>query len=165
MAAHEALGMSNEWYTPKWVFDALGCEFDTDVAAPEDRRFVCVPARTFITKDSLETDWRGFVWMNPPFGGRGEIAPWLNKFLWHGNGIALTPDRTSAPWFREAWPVADVVLFTKKIRFIRPDGTEGKAPSCGTALWGAGTKARIILESAMGRGLGILAYTPMGRVA
>jgi hypothetical protein len=39
--------------------------------------------------------------MNPPFGGRNGLAPWLDKFFANGNGIALTPDRTSAPWWQD----------------------------------------------------------------
>ncbi len=34
MSHWEASGESNEWYTPKYIFDALGTRFDLDVAAP-----------------------------------------------------------------------------------------------------------------------------------
>lgn len=53
----------------------LGCTFDLDVASPAARR-TFVPASRFITERGLETEWHGFVWMNPPFGGRNAIAPW-----------------------------------------------------------------------------------------
>ena len=151
-------GRSSEWYTPPHVFAALGVRFDLDVAAPAvGALFTHVPADEFITSNSLDLPWTGFVWMNPPFGGRGEIAPWLNKFFEHGNGIALTPDRTSAPWFRDAWARADAILFTPKLRFLRPDGTEGKSPSNGTALWACGDKGRSGLRRAASVGLGVLA--------
>lgn len=152
MSHWETPGASDEWYTPRYVFDALGCRFDLDVAHPGDA--TChVPARTWITSRSLDHDWWGFVWMNPPFGGRNAIAPWLDKFFAHGDGIALTPDRTSAPWFQDAWRKADAVLFTRKIRFLRPDGTEGVSPSNGTALFAIGDRgvlpfvARLTLAS------------------
>jgi hypothetical protein len=96
--------------------------------------------------------------MNPPFGGRNGLEPWLGKFFVHGNGIALVPDRTSAPWFQHAWRKANAVLFTRKIRFLRPDGTEGKSPSCGTALFAAGDLAVTALMTAESNGLGILAH-------
>lgn len=67
------------------------------------------------------------------------------------------PDRTSAPWFREAWSVADLVLFTPKLRFHRPDGSVEKCPSNGTALIGVGEHARGALVRASAAGLGILA--------
>ena len=87
MSAWEAPGATDEWYTPPAVFEALGCHFDTDVAHPGDG--LChVPAQRWIMTESLQRDWRpyGFVWMNPPFGGRNAIAPWLTKFFDHGNG-------------------------------------------------------------------------------
>jgi hypothetical protein len=156
MAYWDTLGKSDEWYTPKHVFDALECEFDLDVAAPRDAK-TFVPAKHYITESSLEATWAGFIWMNPPFGGRNGLEPWLEKFFNHGNGIALTPDRTSAPWFRRAWARADAVVFTPKLRFVRPDGTEGKSPSNGTALFASGTKGIDALRRAAEAELGILA--------
>lgn len=149
-------GKSDAWYTPPHVFDALGCVFDMDVAAPANV-VPHVPANAFVTEDSLKSVWSGFIWMNPPFGGRNGLGPWLAKFFNHANGIALTPDRTSAPWFREAWSRADLVLFTPKLRFLRPDGSEGGSPSNGTALWAKGALAIDVLTTASHRGLGILA--------
>ncbi|MBW9051006.1 phage N-6-adenine-methyltransferase [Rhizobium mesosinicum] len=156
MGYWDTAGKSDEWYTPKHVFEALGCRFDLDVAAPRDAT-THVPASNFIAEGGLERAWSGFVWMNPPFGGRNGLKPWLDKFFQHGNGIALTPDRTSAPWFHEAWTKADQVLFTPKLRFIRPDGTEGKSPSNGTALWATGEQASVALLNAAAKRLGILA--------
>jgi hypothetical protein len=96
--------------------------------------------------------------MNPPFGGRNGVVPWLAKFIDHGNGIALTPDRTSAPWFQEAAKQMDAILFVApKIRFERADGTTGDWPSTGTALMAIGDagKAALIRAQALGR-LGLL---------
>ena len=148
-------GGSDDWFTPAYVFDALGTRFDLDVAHPPQKTFV--PCNAMITAGALEKPWQGFIWMNPPFGARNAIEPWLDRFFKHGNGIALTPDRTSAPWFRLAWRRAEIVLFTPKIRFIRPDGSEGGSPSNGTALFGVGEKARTALMRAARKNLGILA--------
>ncbi len=155
MSHWETLGASDEWYTPPHVFAALGEHFDLDVAAPSQRTHV--PCDGALCRDSLTTDWFGFIWMNPPFGGRNALEPWLTKFFAHGDGIALTPDRTSAPWFWNAWQRADRVLFTRKIRFLRPDGSEGVSPSNGTALFAAGERAALALDRAGSRGLGIVA--------
>lgn len=156
MSHWETPGASDEWYTPAFVFEALGERFDLDVAHPEKPTHV--PTRNWFTEmdDGLRCNWRGFVWMNPPFGGRNALEPWLTKFFAHGNGIALTPDRTSAPWFQDAWSRADRVLFTRKIRFLRPDGTAGASPSNGTCLFASGERAATALERASQRGLGIL---------
>jgi hypothetical protein len=151
-------GASDEWYTPKYIFDALGCGFDLDVAAPRNGP-PFVPTSRWFSSHALEREWFGFIWMNAPFEGRNALAAWLDKFFAHGNGIALTPDRTSAPWFQDAWPKADLVLFMPKVRLIRPDGSLGKSPSNGTALWAAGDKAERALIRAASAGLGILADT------
>lgn len=154
MGYWEAGGKSDEWFTPPYIFDALGCVFDMDVAAPADGGDH-VPATERLTGGALGLPWNGFIWMNPPFGGRNGIAPWLGRFIEHGNGIALTPDRTSAPWFQDYAPRMDVIVFTKKIRFLRPDGSEGKSPSNGTALMGKGPIATKVLMEAGRRGLGV----------
>ncbi|GEM70916.1 N-6-adenine-methyltransferase [Sphingomonas aquatilis NBRC 16722] len=157
MSAWEAAGVTDEWYTPPAVFEALGERFDMDVAAPFDVTAIHVPAKSFICANSLSGPWDGFVWMNPPFGGRNAVVPWLDRFFAHGDGIALVPDRTSAPWFWDAFRKCDAVLFTRKIRFLRPDGSEGKSPSCGTALMAAGERGVAALERAAVQGFGILA--------
>jgi hypothetical protein len=85
VSSWETPGASDEWFTPAYVFDALGVRFDLDVASP-DGLTTHVPADESITADSLAVDWAGFVWMNPPFGGRNGIAPWLDKFFAHDGG-------------------------------------------------------------------------------
>ncbi len=157
MSAWEDTGKSDEWYTPKYIFDSLGCVFSADVAAPVNRIYCHVPAKEFITEASLNCQWGGFVWCNPPFGGRNGIVPWLDKMYEHGNGIALTPDRTSAPWWQKAARECDCVLFVAgKIKFIKPDGTTGNQPGTGTTLLGYGANAIHALMRAEDKGLGLL---------
>ena len=144
MSAWEpTIGGSDEWFTPPHIIEALGEQFDLDVAAPIDGpRHVPATAWHHVEHCGLASSWQGFVWMNPPFGGRNGLQPWLDKFFGHGNGIALTPDRTSAPWWQEAAGRADAILFTRgKPRFERPDGTVGKQPGNGVTLWAAGPRA------------------------
>ena len=132
------IGASDEWYTPAYIFEALGVTFDLDVAAPPSGG-PHVPAANWICEHSLTVPWRGFVWMNPPFGGRNGLVPWLDRFFVHGNGIALTPDRTSAPWWLSAARRADALLMIDgKVKFIRPDGSVGKSPGTGTTLFAKG---------------------------
>lgn len=52
MSAWENAGESDEWYTPRYVFDALGVTFDLDVAAPRlgPRH---VPAHLWFYSDAL----------------------------------------------------------------------------------------------------------------
>lgn len=155
MSAHEAAGKSDEWYTPKYVFDALGVVFDLDVASPiGGPRYV--PCNQYLTveNDGLRSPWGGFVWMNPPYGHQRGKRSWLGRFFEHGNGIALVPDRTSAPWFQEYAPLSDLICFVSpKIKFEKPDGSLGESPGNGTALLGVGIRAILALK---GCGLGMV---------
>jgi len=148
MAAFESAGETDEWYTPKFIFDGLGVRFDMDVACPPGGPRH-TPTDRWYSFGSLEYPWRGFVWMNPPFGHQSTKRAWLSKFLAHGDGIALLPDRTSAPWWQEFAARADVVLFTDgKIKFERPDGSLGGSPGTGTTLFAAGARAAEVLRAA-----------------
>jgi hypothetical protein len=153
MAKHERPAKSDEWYTPPHVFRALGAQFDLDVAHPPGPSLT--PALRYLSQGSLEAEWRGFVWCNPPFGGRNGIAPWLEKFMSHGNGVALTPDRTSCPWWQTYAPQADLVLFAApKIHFIPGPGARSSSPAQGTTLFARGDRGVAALERAHARGLG-----------
>lgn len=156
MALHEQPGKSDEWYTPPRVFDALGIGFDLDVAHPPGP-YCWSPSADVLTEHGLELPWHGFVWMNPPFGGRNGIVPWLDKFMRHGNGIALTPDRTSAPWWSKYAAMADAILFVRsKIRFIPGPGAKESSPAQGTTLMGCGPTAVAALMNAERNGLGLV---------
>ncbi len=161
MGTHEqCVGATDEWYTPPYIFSAMGWPgFDMDVAHPGGIYATWIPAHKFIIEGSLDLDWRGFIWMNPPFGGRNGLIPWLDKFMTHGNGIALTPDRTSAPWWKKYASRADAILFiSPKVKFIGRDGLPGKSPAQGTSLLASGVRAVETLQIARNNGLGTLVY-------
>jgi len=139
MARHETPARTDEWYTPQYIFDALAVEFDFDPCPP-------------FGFGGLDVEWCGFVWMNPPFGGRNGIVPWLRKFMQHGNGVALVPDRTSAPWWQEFVPRADLVLFVSpKIKFIPGPGVIASSPAQGTCLLAVGERGQQALQNAKDR--------------
>jgi hypothetical protein len=151
---HETLGKSDEWYTPRYLFDAMGVKFDLDVT-PARLGQSFVPAHKFLKGDGLIEEWEGFVWMNPPFGARNGLEPWLNRFLQHGNGVALTPDRTSSPWWQAAAKKSDAIIFmAPKVKFHMPSGEVGASPANGTTLFAKGWQGIEALKSA--KHLGIL---------
>lgn len=58
--------------------------------------------------DALAQDWRqlddsqGYLWMNPPFGKKGMITPWVEKAFKSRKKIAaLVPGNTDASWFHD----------------------------------------------------------------
>lgn len=146
----------SEYYTPKWVFDALNVNFDTDVASPKDKTFLHVPAANFIHENSLVKKWEGFVWMNPPYENQENKINWINKFIEHGDGIALMPDRTSTEWWHILAKKCDsTFIINRKISFIRSNGTIAGQPTNGTTLFGIGLQAHNALLNAENAGIGI----------
>ena len=142
MAEHEnSIGESDDWYTPPAIFDALGIEFDLDPCSPGLGHWV--PARRIYTKedDGLSREWVGSVFMNPPFGGRNGHVPWLVKFLDHGDGIAVVRSYTSSGWWHDHLHRAHGLLWPRgKTKFIRPDGSIGRAPGHGIVLIAMGDR-------------------------
>lgn len=158
MTSYKNNNSSDEWYTPKYIFDALECKFNLDAAAPLDRKYCHVPADKFLISGSLVLDWSGFVWLNPPFSGYGNKMKWLDKMIDHGNGILLTPDRTQTDWYQKAVKKSDCfLLLSKKVKFIKSDGSIGKQPGNGTTLFAFGQNGISALIKAEKNGLGILA--------
>ena len=110
----------DEHFTPKWLFDALGLEFDLDVSSPIDIK-THVPAknRYTIIDNGLEQPWFGNVWCNPPYS---KPTPWVDKFIEHGCGLALLPMTRGKWWFR-LWNQVDAIMpVAYDLKFELPDG-------------------------------------------
>ncbi len=96
---------SPEWYTPRHVLgkvvEALGA-IDLDPCADPEHH---VPSLDHFTKedDGLSREWRGRVYMNPPYGS--EIGAWVRKLLAEYRkghvtaAVAFVPARTDTTWF------------------------------------------------------------------
>ena len=80
-------GTSDDYYTPPFIFEGIGLEYDMDVCSPPNGS-PWIPAKRFLSviEDGLATDWIGRVWMNPPYS---KPTPWIDKWLNHGNGMGL----------------------------------------------------------------------------
>lgn len=111
---------SDDYYTPKWVFDALGLSFDLDVCAPFDGPPNVPTQRWFsMDDDGLAQDWHGRVWMNPPFS---KTEPWADKFIAHRHGIALVPT-SNGRWYTRLWAAADAfTIGPEQFEFINGSG-------------------------------------------
>lgn len=148
----DGVGKSDEWYTPRYIIDALGLKYDLDPCSPGEGHWI--PAKRIFTKryDGLSQKWVGMVFMNPPFGARNAHVPWLEKFIAHGNGIAIVRSYTSAKWFQGLVPKTDYLLFPNgKTKFIRADGTIGKSPSQGVVILSMGEVAnKALINSNLG---------------
>lgn len=128
---------TDERFTPRWVFDALGESFDTDPASPVGLE-TFVPASTRYTRedDGLAQAWSGFVWCNPPFSN---ATPWAERFIDHGHGLWLGPVANSA-WFSRMLRTADLVWMMRDFAFVHPTHA-GKRSSMPLAMFAYGDRA------------------------
>lgn len=134
MSGHQSHNMiTDTWLTPPHIIESLG-SFDLDPCTPIEMPWETARKRYTEIEDGLSQDWKGRVWLNPPYGSKA--TSWLNKLATHGNGIALIFARTETEmFFNEVWKKADGVLFIKgRLYFHKPDGKRAAAnagaPSC-----------------------------------
>jgi len=114
-ATPQEITTSDDYYTPKWIFDALGLHFDLDVASPPHP--TNVPCDRYYTQEDngLASPWFGRVWCNPPFS---KPTPWVDRWLEHGNGLLLCP-MSKSRWFDRLWsdPNVGAVSLPPSIKF------------------------------------------------
>ncbi len=134
----------DEFYTPKFIFDALGIEFDLDVSAPLDAHTNVPSKKQYTVKDDgLVQSWYGNVWMNPPYS---KPAPWVDKFLEHKHGIALLPF-TRGKWWFKLWNHSDAILpVAHDLKFDKSDGTK-KPITFNVALYALGEDNAKVLQN------------------
>ena len=117
-------GTSDDYYTPAFIFEGLGIEFDMDVCAPAGG-MPWIPAKQSLSiiEDGLTTPWNGRIWCNPPYSSPGK---WMDKFVNHGNGVALV-QISKAMWFYNLWNAADAVLLPAiHLKFVTGSGGDSK---------------------------------------
>ena len=137
-----------EWLTPPYIIKALGT-FDLDPCAPikSIRPWNTANKHYSVLADGLSKEWKGRVWLNPPYGTKTFL--WISKLAEHGNGIALIFARTETKGFHEhIWNKADAIFFFEgRLKFYHVTGKEGKscanAPSCLVAYGSNNTEALI----------------------
>lgn len=136
-----------EWYTPPYIIEVLGNDFDLDPAAPKREWYT---ARKCFTKedDGLAQDWKGFVFLNPPYSNPA-MKLFIKKLSEHGNGIALIYKKVGNIMFHDyVFDKATSIYFLRKrIKFIDIDGKEGKAPNANNCLIAYGEKGDEILKN------------------
>ncbi len=96
----------DEWYTPNCIINRVTGVLGSIQLDPCSNPGKTIPADRYYTKedDGLVQEWRGRVYMNPPYGN--EIPKWIKKLISEykcGNvpeAVALVPSRTDTAWFR-----------------------------------------------------------------
>lgn len=104
---------TGEWETPQSLYNTLNQEFGFTLdacASAQNAKTGC-----YYAEASLEQQWRGIVWCNPPYGRR--IAAWVKKgrkaAMEGATVVMLLPSRTDTQWWH------DDVMKATEIRFIR----------------------------------------------
>lgn len=112
---------SDDCYTPRWVFDAMGLRFDLDVAAPPGGPWH-VPCDRYFTAedDGLAQPWDGLVWCNPPYS---DFWTWAEAWMAHPTGVLLGYQLPQVRWTRPVFDAADCVAFSG-MEFVKPDNTK-----------------------------------------
>lgn len=139
------LGLTtDDYYTPKWIFDAIGLEFDIDVACPPGGP-PHTPCKHYYTQadNGLTSPWFGTIWMNPPYS---KPAPWVQRFIEHADGIALLP-YSKSKWLQTLWDHDDTrLLYVYAIKFERAEKKMNGSTPFPLGIWGIGDKAIAALE-------------------
>jgi|WetSurMetagenome_2_1015567.scaffolds.fasta_scaffold336426_2 hypothetical protein len=120
-------GKSDIWLTPLWIINALG-EFDYDPCGELYHK----TAKHINDKFGLERQWVGKVWLNPPYS---EAGKWLDKLAKHNLGTALLFNRMDTKSLQKHVQIASSVFFLEgRIKFLKPNLTEGHNAGCGSML-------------------------------
>src|SRR5262249_26087808 len=121
-----------EWYTPPKYIElarAVLGEIDLDPASSDKAQETVRAARYFTASDDgLRQQWRGRIWLNPPYA-QPTIGHFVTKMVEEraaGNvtaAIMLTHNYTDTTWSHEASEIADAACFTRgRIGFADPEG-------------------------------------------
>jgi phage N-6-adenine-methyltransferase len=146
---------NNEWYTPEPFIIAARAVMggiDCDPATSEEAN-TTVGASTIYTAetDGLSHNWRGRVWLNPPYA-----APLISQFCEKlslefqsgrvTEGIVLVNNATETGWFATLIDCASAIVFPQtRVRFWQPSGEIG-APLQGQAILYFGGKPKTFLS-------------------
>ena len=117
---------NNEWYTPAYIIEASSKTMGT-----------IDPATYFtIDDDGLSKEWRGNIWLNPPYSGK-LIEKFADKLLTSdfAQAIVLVNNATDTKWFTKLADKADAIVFPKgRIKYLSPDGVTHNSPIQGQAI-------------------------------
>jgi hypothetical protein len=128
-ATFERKANKQEWNTPKWVLEDLG-HFELDPCAAENPLFKIADKTYNERQNGLTKEWKGRVFMNPPYDRGHSLEKFIDKLIKHGNGIALLFCRVdTAIWQDKILPNANSILFLRgRVSFLQDDGTS-KGPA------------------------------------
>ena len=142
---------NNEWYTPPHFIDSARNVMGSINLDPASNSHAqeTVKADTFYTIDNcgLKNDWRGNIWMNPPYSAK-EIKIFIDKLLSSNfdQAIVLTNNSADTSWFVNLASACDFMCFTSgRIKFYNKDG-ESSAPTNGQTFFYFGENTKLFAD-------------------
>lgn len=140
---------SDEWGTPKWLFDRLNDSFDFTLDPCANPYRLLLPVGTTkrnisLAEDGLLADWTNErVFINPPYskvGGKSQAGLWCSKLASERVqlGVVLIPARTDTlMWHECVFRYAESVLFLRgRLKFDGSSNNSAPFPSA-IAFFGA----------------------------
>lgn len=122
---------------------------------------------TFYETDSLNKDWHGVVFVNPPFSQKNEFLEHTIEQVQEGNtkcAFVVTPDSTDVKswWHGNIAEHADYIWFSRgRIAYINPEtGEKANLPTFGTALSIFGEPSESTLSNLSEKGQLVETYEP-----
>ena len=141
----------DEWYTPEqYIIAAKKVMGDIDLD-PASNAFAqkTVMAAEYYSKDALSKDWKGRVWMNPPFS---DVLGFANKLIEHletgdvPQAIVLTNNNTDTLWWHNMATMANAICFTRgRISFYNKAG-EAKGNTNGQTFFYFGPRSKTFVK-------------------
>lgn len=124
-------GMNDECYTPEWLIrkvkKVMG-RIDLDPCSnPKAQQVVKARDYKAINENGLDCEWRGCVWVNPPYSKQsGGPLPWVEKAI-SSDGVLCCMMLTNAGVSPKWWQLAAknssrVLFFDKRIQFNNVKG-------------------------------------------
>jgi ParB-like chromosome segregation protein Spo0J len=137
---------SNEWYTPARIVDAarsvMGA-IDLDPASCDEANEV-VKADKIFSENGLEQEWKGRVWLNPPYGREAKVwAAELASRYEKGDiveGCLLVNSTTESEWFQGLMREYTVCFVLGRIKFWKPNEIH-TSPTHGSAVFYLGDES------------------------
>jgi ParB family chromosome partitioning protein len=128
--------VENEWYTPSKYIEAARTvmgSIDLDPASCELAQETVQASQYFtIDENGLIKEWRGNVWLNPPYS-KESVGLFAAKLVEEtanlSQAIVLVNNATDTQWFHEIASVATAICFVRgRVKFNDKNGKPANSP-------------------------------------
>lgn len=121
MTVRKAKSRSQEWGTPRHIFDPLHAEFGFTLDAAATPENALLPRFFTAEDDALKAEWYGAIWCNPPFARCEEFVRKAEREAWYGRAtvVMLVPVRSHTAWWHDvAVPRAEIRWIRDRFKFV-----------------------------------------------